>query len=206
MTGIATNQMAIRDILIRGDCLTLDELDAALPPIARKEIVKAMNGLITRGLAERVERGCYQLTKDGEWSFLDQEVLTSGPNGAHSRRVRTIRRQTLRQRAWNVMRLGKAFTIPELVTATSTGERDPVSALQRYCKQLERSGYLVRLPRRERGSRPGSNGYLRWRLLDDTGPEAPIFKAKKQVMFDGNTREARPLREARLLREERPCL
>lgn len=191
MTGNATNQMAIRDILIRGECLTLDELDAALPPIARKEIVKAMNGLITRGLAERIERGCYRLTKDGEWSYFDQEVLTSGPNGPHTRKARLIKRQTLNQRAWNVMRLGRVFTVPDLVMAAANGERFPESGLQRYCKKLMLARYLVRLPVRERGSRMGSNGFIRYRLLDDTGPIAPVVKAGA-VIFDPNTLETRP--------------
>lgn len=190
MSGIATRQMAVLDALKCGECLTVDELTERVA-MERRDIVKAAGSLILNGHAERVEIGCYRLTDKGREAIVEGKVLTSGPNGPHTVKVRRVRRQTLNQRAWNVMRLGRVFTVPDLVMATAHGERFPESALQRYCKKLTLARYLARLPVRERGSCMGSNGFIRYRLLDDTGPIAPVIKAGA-VIFDPNTRETRP--------------
>ena len=186
MTGIATNQMAIRDELASGVCLTTDELDKALPNIKRRQLVMAVGKMITKGLAERVERGCYKLTKHGLKTHCAGVKLTSGPNGKHTGPKRPLP-NTLLQRAWNVMRISQSFTIPDLVLVAAVDEKNPTSNLQRYVKALVRAGYLLELPIRAKGTALESNGFKRYRLLNDTGEIAPVYRRSRRTVFDHNT-------------------
>ena len=190
MSGIATNQMAIRDQLVRGVCLTIDVLDNALGDIARKEIVKSIGGLISRGYVERIERGCYQLTDAGESSRHNNETLKSGPNRRHTAKARKAMPNTFRQRAWNAMRISVSFTVPDIVAVAKTeNDKKAELNLQRYFHRLNAAGYLLQLSMRARGTRPGSNGFKRYRLINNTGDFAPVYQEKTGGMFDHNTRE-----------------
>ncbi len=133
MTGIATNQMAIRDELASGVCLTTDELDKALPNIKRRQLVMAVGKMITKGLAERVERGCYKLTKHGLKTHCAGVKLTSGPNGKHTGPKRPLP-NTLLQRAWNVMRISQSFTIPDLVLVAAVDEKNSYQQSATLCQ------------------------------------------------------------------------
>lgn len=194
MTGVATAQMAVLGALDGDVCLTLDELDTTVVDLPRGEIVKAAGKLVEQDFAERVERGCFQLTARGRQAKAEGHVIKAGPKRPHTGRVRTIKQDTLRQRAWNVMRLGQPFTVPDLALAAACGERRPENNLQKYCAWLVKAGYLILLPTRVPGTRPGSNGFRRYRLVDDTGPQAPLFKPRTRSVFDVNKREERPCR------------
>ena len=99
-------------------------------------------------------------------------------------------RETLRQRAWNAMRMSGAFTIGDIVMAAASGsERDADNNLQRYFCALVKARYLTVLPVRARGTKPTSNGFKRFRLLKDTGPIAPVYRANKGCLFDHNLGE-----------------
>lgn len=189
MPGHATNQMAIRDALVPDACLTIDALDEALPSIHRREIVKAVGVLINRGYAERVALGCYQLTEAGRKSAKLDEVMKSGPHGADTANARKPQQNSLRQRAWNAMRIPGSFSIPDLIIAADTGSKDAETNLQRYLKGLAAVGYVIELPIRQRGTRPGSNGFKLFRLLNDTGETAPVYRLKKGEVYDHNTQE-----------------
>ena len=191
MTGEAINQMALLDALKGGRCLTIEALDTDLD-LDRKTIAISAGRLIKRGLAERVEAGCYRLTAAGCAFAESGKVLKSGtPLG---RRKIPFCRDTLRQRAWNAMRMGEAFSVPELVmVASAGGEKDAANNLQRFCARLCKAGYLVKLPRNDRvhGKRQGAH---RYRLIDDTGPKAPAYRPSSGALFDFNSKEERPCR------------
>lgn len=190
MPGLATTQMTVRDQLIIGVCLTIDQLDEAIEDIGRREIIKSIGGLISRGYMERVERGCYQLTPVGEKSRHSHETLTSGPNGPHTAKVRKPLPNTFRQRAWNAMRISGSFTIPD-ISAVAKNENDKGAELnlQRYFHRLNAAGYIMQLSVRAKGTRPGSNGFKRFRLIKNTGETAPVYQPKKRRVFDHNTGE-----------------
>ena len=193
MTGIAKNQNAIRDCIGLTACMTIDQLDEALPDIKRGEIVKSTGKLIFKGYVERVEIGCYQLTKEGQVSQLSGEVLTSGPYRPHTAKARKRLPDTLRQRAWNSMRMGGSFTIPDIMAIVSTLDaKDSKSNLQRYCRALVKTGYLIELPVRTKGTKAGSNGFKRYRLINDVGEYAPVWQPAKGTMFDHNAEGEQP--------------
>ena len=192
MPGEAANQNALLAHLgATEDCLTLDELDE-VTSLSRRDIAKAMGKLILRGYAERIEIGCFRATEAGRAAQASGEVITSGPSGPHTAVASRPQASTLRQRAWDTMRMGGAFSIPDLLVAADNGEDvAATSNLQRYLKGLERAGYLTVLPVRERGTRPTSNGFRRFRLTDDTGEIAPVVRPKDKEVYDHNRREAR---------------
>ena len=44
---------------------------------------------------------------------------------------------------------------------------------------------------------PTSNGYVRWQLVDNTGPEAPVVQVLKGQVLDRNLRAWRPIAPGR---------
>lgn len=173
-----------------GACRTIDDLDARLP-LSRRQISDGAGMLIMRGLMERIEVGCYQLTADGRAAAASGRVISSGPIRPDRGRCRAPQTGTLRQRAWNAMRMGGAFTIGDLVMAGCDGsEKSAASNLQRYLKSLVRAGYVAELPVRARGTKQTSNGFKRYRLLRDTGPVAPVWRPSKHDLFDHNLGDA----------------
>jgi hypothetical protein len=192
-TGNAHNQMALIRAVPADACLTVDEMTAVVT-MDRRVIVKTASSLVTRGLLERVERGCFRLTADGRRVVESGEPLSSGPQGSHTG-PRTPRRTTLRTRLWRAMRTTGKFTIGDLLTAASRGtEKRPENNAQRYVLRLQEAGYLHRLPTRRKGTAVTSNGFCRWALILDTGPEAPMLRrtANGWEVFDPNTGEVRP--------------
>ena len=185
-TGVALVQMQIRHALADGSCRTTAEL-ADVTGLSRKQVAKAAGALILRRLAERVETGCYRLTGAGMASEAAGEILKSGPRGRHTGR-RALPRGTFRQRAWAAMRMCGRFTVPDLLRlAGRPGARGgSADNLHRYLRALERAGYIRRLPVRERGTRPGSTGFVRWLLVRDSGPACPALRPDGAVI-DRNT-------------------
>jgi len=186
MSGVATWQMTVRDALAMGGCLTTAGL-AEITGLDRKIISATLCRLILRGLVERVERGCFRLTAKGHLSAQRGEVIRSGPRRRHTG-IKRSPRDTFRQRAWMAMRMAGKFTVPEILQlAGRAGERGgSADNLHRYLRALEQAGYVRRLPVRERGTAPGSNGYVRWRLIRDTGPLAPTVR-RNGTIIDRNT-------------------
>lgn len=171
-------------------CLTLSDLGMALD-LSHQQVSAAMSKLVARGLIERVEQGCFQLTPDGHQAVIDGLVIKSGPRRGHTGR-RTALRDTLRQRAWNAMRISRRFTIRDLAAAASRGdEADAVENVARFVRELHRAGYLQKVGR-EPGTAPGSTGFLRFALVRDTGHRVPVYSAKKRSILDYNTGEDVP--------------
>ncbi len=169
-------------------CKTLRVLSRELA-LTHRQVSDAASALIGKGLVERVEAGCFQLTWEGEQAVADGFAITSGPNAPHDGARRPMR-DTLRQRAWNAMRIQRSFTINDLLMASTHGtERDAVSNLQRYLGALARAGVVRRMRRRAAGTRPTSNGFLKYQLLRDLGEIAPTIRPASGVLHDHNSGE-----------------
>jgi len=187
MTGRATRLEAIRDALPPHACLTIDELDV-LVGLPRKEIVKSTSRLMSRGLLERVERGCYQLTAAGIESRKTGEALTSGPISPATTKSRK-KKPNLRTRLWRAMCVKQKFTINDLVAICAKGpEKNPHENARKYLRALEQAGYLRTLPK-QHGQALTSNGFKRFQLMRQTGPQAPEVKHGGEHVFDPNTGE-----------------
>ncbi|MCA1492727.1 hypothetical protein I6F11_17540 [Ensifer sp. NBAIM29] len=177
--------------LADGSCQTIDALAANLP-LDRGQISDGAAKLVLRGYLERIEVGCYQLTPAGREAAERGEVIKSGPWRADTVKVRNAVRNTFRQRVWTAMRMSGAFTISDLVIAAAAGDDDPDDNASRYIRRLKAAGYVVELPTRQKGTRLTSNGFKRYRLLKDTGPQAPVYRPKTQTLHDYNTGEGVP--------------
>lgn len=168
-----------------GVCLTIDELDAKLD-LNRSQISDAVGMLVLRGFAERIERGCYQLTKAGIKAAESGHVIKAGPYRPHTGRKPPYS-DTLRQRAWTAMRMSRTFTISDLVMAASRPEdTGPEDNLLRYVRYLKRGGYVIELAVRARGTALTSNGFKRFRLVKDAGEIAPVWCQRKGQIVDHN--------------------
>lgn len=185
-------QRQIIDALSDGSCKTIYALADELQ-LTTKCVSTAACKLIDRGHVERMERGCYQLSA-AALQNPKKIKITSGPRGTRTGLSSPIRKASLKQRAWNSMRIGDVFTIPDLVrSAARTTDKDPTDNLQQYCRLLVRTGYLIELTMRASGTAVTSNGFKRFRMIDDTGPVAPSIRRKHGLqVYDRNTREVRP--------------
>ncbi|MCJ7996090.1 hypothetical protein J5N58_16855 [Rhizobium cremeum] len=175
--------------LADGACRTLSELDALLP-LDRKKISNAIGQLVINGYAERIEAGCYQLTAKGKAAAERGEVLgrVRGPNAV----VRRVRRLTFSQRIWTAMRMSSTFTVAELVIAAAQNEANPEHLARRYIGHLVAAGYVAEQAGRTAGTRLNSRGFKRFRLLKNTGMQAPVWRKALNAVHDFNTGEDVP--------------
>lgn len=151
-----------------------------------KDVVMAVQRLKGRGLVRIEGRGLYVATDLGH-AFVAQGRQIAG--GQDSPRPRT-RTRGLRQRAWWVLRARGVVSLPDLLATLADGsERDAHSNLSRYLRALERTGYLAPLAQRQPGQAPTSNGHKRYRLVRDTGRQAPVVRQTHSTVFDPNSGE-----------------
>ena len=145
--------------------------------LTRRQVTDTAFALVRKGFVERIAAGCYRLTPDGERAVAAGVEITSGPN-APLEAVRRPLRDTLRQRAWTAMRIQRGFTINDLLVASTRGaERGAARNLQHYLKALASAGVVRRMRRRVAGTRPGSNGFLKYQLFRDLGEIAPVVRS-----------------------------
>ena len=181
MPGEATRQMEVLSALEGRDCLTTEQI-AAQTGLARRAVVSGAACLISRGYLERAEVGCYRLTDAGREARLTGAPLTSGPNGPLSQaRPKKRRRRTFRDRLWAAMRLKGKFTVGDLLDVVRGDGEDGYDNALRYCRALEAAGLLNRLARRAPGTAITSNGFIRFALIRDPGPAAPVVRAGGRV-------------------------
>lgn len=175
---------------IMSTCLNADALISALGQ-SRYKVARALSGLVDRGLAERREKGCFAATKLGIELLAEHGFLPVGaPISKGKSPIR--RRGTVRQRAWNVMRIQAPFTIQGVTALASKNEEDRAQSLPEWFLALERAGYIRREVRREPHGRFGGHGLVRYRLIKDTGMLAPVHSAKYGCIRDPNTGEDTP--------------
>ncbi|MAO57107.1 MAG: hypothetical protein CMM61_15630 [Rhodospirillaceae bacterium] len=201
MTGNAQNQSAVLKAVNDNDGtadISMDTLatDTGLPP---REVSRCACKLIERGLLVRTEKGRYQITIEGRDVIASGTELSSGPRGALTqRRPRRPKRITFRQKLWRAMRIKAAsaekFTSEDLIALAASGrESNPQHNAGRYLRALVNTGYLRVMPTRAPGHALTSNGFYRYALIRDTGPEAPVFRPLTGVVYDPNTEETHSL-------------
>ncbi len=168
-------------------CLTIGELAEQLG-LSTEQVSQASSLLIRRGLLERVVRGCFQLTAEGRAAAAAGVEIGSGPANLCERKIPERGRPSLQQRAWNVMRLRRRFTVPELVMcAAKDGDAGPDDTVQRYLRALARAGFAKVVDRRPDGRRAAVCKV--YTLVKDTGHFAPSVVRRGSAVFDHNTGE-----------------
>lgn len=185
--------------LAEGDCLDMDHLAERLP-LSRRTISDAARVMVGREWVERVEAGCFRLTAEGRRAHAAGEIIRYGSNRPKQRN--RPRRKTLTSRLWRAMRLTRQFTLNSLLELAARGEASQTFSARKFVRALERAGYVLRLPRREPGSSPSSNGYVRWILVKDTGEMPPMVRRGAAVLFDPNTGEEVPCGRAVVVEPE----
>ena len=163
-----------------------------------RQVADACTKLVTHGYLVRenylcgdVKPGCYQLTALGRAAMEEGARVTSGPKGPTGIKPRT---DTVRDRAWRVLRIRRKGSAPELLGLLMDADGDEKTVkraqnnLNKYLRVLEQSGYLA-LMRREAPQSPTSNGAKRFLLVRDTGPLPPIPQLALHKVFDQNERK-----------------
>ncbi len=172
----------------------LDDLVGATG-MARGRVGTAMATLMSRGLVRSVGRGRYALTAAGRQVVTSGKEIRSGPRGLHTG-VRRPAQDTLRARLWRALRLKRKASLPELLTLAARGsERAAERNAWMYLRALHSAGYIQKLPSRAPGTHPNSRGHIKWLVIRDTGPRAPIVRRRHREMVDPNTGERFPLGE-----------
>lgn len=172
---------------IGSSCLTVAQL-AEQVDLTTAQVSKAAAMMIRRGYMERAARGCFQLTPEGIEARDAGVEIKSGPANLAPRKVSARTRPSLQQRAWNVMRLRRRFTVPELVTCASrTGDADPSDTIQRYLRVLARTGYAQAVGKTPEGR--CATLCKVYTLLKDTGHVAPSVTRRGTTVHDHNTGE-----------------
>lgn len=171
------------------ECITNERL-VELTKLEPRQVENSTLRLRNHGFIKLVDKGCYRVTQDGITALQSNRKIRSGPKGQQA----TVRvfKDSLRARVWRAIRIRKNFSIPELTGLVARGdERDAECNIRKYLIALEGAGYLIRMKKRIPGTALTSNGFARWRLdlEKNTGPEAPIWRSKKETVFDPNTNE-----------------
>ena len=105
--------------------------------------------------------------------------------GSHRKRSPV---KTARQRVWNAMHVYDDFISIDMELSAEINERN----LRAYLYALYRAGYL----RLVRPRQDGENfGYAIWRLVEDTGPLAPIVRRDQSGVYDPNLDQFIPFQE-----------
>ena len=150
------------------------------------QVERATLKLRKHELLVKTDMGCHQLTDAGREAAAAGKTLRSGPT---SYTAPKINKDHLRIRVWRAIRIRRKFTIPDIAMLVARGgEKDIESNIGKYVRALVKAGYLVELPKRERGVSMTSNGFKRWWLTDekDTGPLAPVWRKGHQTVYDPN--------------------
>lgn len=161
---------------------------AELTGIKQNRVSQICAALLTRGMVEQVKDGCFRLTPVGDVARLAAaEPLRKGPTGPHTGLRKPRAAQTFQQRLWKVLRLNPKATVSRLVQLAGDGrQKQETRTAQHYLLLLRRGGIVVEMRQRAEPNYPNSRGEKRWMVVNDLGPEAPIWRAGKRAFFDPN--------------------
>lgn len=166
-------------------CLSADALMQLLEQ-KRDRVNSALSSLLGRGLAERREKGCFTATKAGLNLIAEHGFV---PRAARNFKAKAPKRRsgTVRQRAWNVMRIKSPFTMESVSALVATGAAQRAQSLPDWFLALERAGYIRREVRRRACGPQGGQTSVRYWLTKNTGMLAPVLSAKYGIIRDPNT-------------------
>ena len=165
---------------------------AQLVGVTAKRTSKAAASLISRRYAVRARIGIYEITPAGRAALASGVRISSGPLDKNATVLVRPITNGFRDRCWTSMRLRRIFTIRDLVADAEAGEKDAENDAGRYVRILISVSYIKAETSREPGTKPGSNGYKRFRLVKNTGPRAPLHRSKLGIVHDFNTGEDLP--------------
>jgi hypothetical protein len=166
------------------DCITEARL-VELTGYTAKQVENACQNLRRHGFIKRTGKGCHKLTDAGCAALSDGAKLRSGPRGRET--GFRSRDPGLRQRAWNCLRLCRKLTYDDIaMRVVEGGERNARDNIRKYVGALAKAGYVQFMERRETALNQTSNGCLRFILVSDTGPLAPIWRAAHGTIYDPN--------------------
>lgn len=171
-----------------GDPVTIGALAEQLNDDNRR-VVRSMDVLRRRGLVVRLDTGLYKLTTAGEKTRAEGIKLKSGPRKRHGAMAR--KPAPFREALWRALRMLEATTVPDLLSLMppNVHGRNPESNAYNYLRRLKDAGYVIELTMREAGTAITSNGFKRYRLLNNTGPKAPFWSPKHKKLIDPNLNE-----------------
>lgn len=154
-----------------------------------RQTTNAARSLDKRGFLQLTAAGDYQLSDAGLLAVQSGEAVRGGPKG----QVKIVA-DTFRQRAWSAMRQRGSFSIGDIVMDACREEDGglPRDNAARFINRLKQAGYVTETHRRQPGTAPSSNGFKRFTLRRNTGPQAPIFRSEMGTVFDPNTGEDVP--------------
>ncbi|MDO8931357.1 MAG: hypothetical protein Q7U97_03095 [Rhodocyclaceae bacterium] len=167
------------------ECITEAHLTKATG-LTATQVENSCDRLRRHGFLKRTSKGCHQLTPAGREAHEQGLSMRSGPKGPQQYGQRH-RDPGMRQRAWNVLRMGKKVTYDDIVMRIVEGEeRDAYGNVRKYVRALAQAGYCRPMPQREQPLNEMSNGCIRWMLVSDTGPQAPVVRVSRNVIYDPN--------------------
>ena len=179
----------VLDVLpLSGECMQTSRI-VELTGIDVRAVSVYCVRLRARKLAEDVRPGCWRLTAAGKVARDAGLQLRPGPASPHTGR-RIPPANIFRARVWTALRkLQKATVFDLIVLAGSGSERNPRHNVYRYLQALEKAGYVTKLQARSPGTKRGSNGFVKYLLIEDTGPLAPHVCKARTRLFDPNLDE-----------------
>ena len=177
------------------ECVTETRL-AELTNLTPKQVENACQNLRRHGFIRRNGKGCHRLTPAGKDAAEAGLQIRSGPNGPQATGIRR-RDAGMRQRAWTALAMRKPMTVDDIVMRASMGdERDPRGNLYKYLRALQRAGYLMEMPLREKPLNSTSNGCKRWVLVRYNGPVCPVVRDSRRAVYDPNNQQMYMLDES----------
>lgn len=167
--------------------------------ISRKALLRALGRLMNNKLARRVGRdlpAMYEATDRGRALIASGRRVTSGPKGPHTG-PRKQRKETFRARLWRAFRMKQKATIPDLIEIARDASctENLSNNAQIYMRRLVSAGVASTFLIRAKGFAPTSNGFKRFALIRDLGPQAPRVHADH--LFDPNSGEKIPYQAKR---------
>ncbi|MCM0081813.1 hypothetical protein L4X63_09450 [Geomonas sp. Red32] len=187
----------LQSLLDRAEPASAQEI-AARTNLSIDQVWKSADTLVENKLLTRADRGKYLITDAGRSAIAEGNGCMPGPKGPTGPVCR--RRNTIRQRLWLALRIERKGTIQGIVSLILQDGEDAAlltTNAQKYFSALCRANYLTRLPGRSEGTAPTSNGYVRYLLVENTGPKAPMVRRLELALYDPNTGKSVPFtREA----------
>ena len=175
-------------------CVSLETLDQTFEA-PRNRIATRVSLLTGQGYVRSYTMGCYVPTAAGRKLIANGGEVKPGPRQGIQHKPRETDTHTLRARLWRAMILLQRATVSELVQRAATAEdANPIEACRRYISHLCRAEYLVKLPRRKKGTSPTSNGEVVYWLKQSNGRLPPRVRKKRGEagMYDPNNDSWRP--------------